>query len=177
MIPPFAVLQPLQCRWCLSLVPFPPQFSIPRTAVAIAGAGLQRRAAKAGIATPGICNRTFRGNSISACLENTEAKLEHAQRMAAHSTPKTTPLDDRRSDQVSMHEVERIGFSDDAGAKNLPDLPGGKPNRPALGAKFSSNPRAEATEVRQAAGQPCKLEIASPCPCHDLDMSQVKTQF
>jgi hypothetical protein len=28
--------------------------------------------------TPGICNHTFRGTSITAYLENPEAKLEHA---------------------------------------------------------------------------------------------------
>ena len=39
-----------------------------------------------------------------------EAKLEHAQQMAAHSDPKTTRLYDRRSDAVSMDEVERIGI-------------------------------------------------------------------
>jgi integrase/recombinase XerD len=75
-----------------------------------AWAMVKRRAAKAGIETQGICNHTFRGTGITAYLENPEAKLEHAQQMAAHSDPKTTRLYDRRSDQVSMDEVERIGI-------------------------------------------------------------------
>ena len=75
-----------------------------------AWAMVKRRAKKAGIETPGICNHTFRGTGITAYLENPEAKLEHAQQMAAHSDPKTTRLYDRRSDQVSMDEVERIGI-------------------------------------------------------------------
>ena len=40
---------------------------------------------------------------ITAYLENPEAKLEHAQQMAAHSDPKTTRLYDRRSDAVSIN--------------------------------------------------------------------------
>jgi len=75
-----------------------------------AWAMVKRRAKQAGIETPGICNHTFRGTGITAYLENPEAKLEHAQQMAAHSDPKTTRLYDRRSDEVSMDEVERIGI-------------------------------------------------------------------
>ncbi len=75
-----------------------------------AWAMVKRRAQQAGIETPGICNHTFRGTGITAYLENPEAKLEHAQQMAAHSDPKTTRLYDRRSDKVSMDEVERIGI-------------------------------------------------------------------
>jgi integrase len=75
-----------------------------------AWAMVKRRARLAGIETPGICNHTFRGTGITAYLENPEAKLEHAQQMAAHSDPKTTRLYDRRNDAVSMDEVERIGI-------------------------------------------------------------------
>jgi len=75
-----------------------------------AWAMVKRRAHQAGIETPGICNHTFRGTGITAYLDNPEAKLEHAQQMAAHSDPKTTRLYDRRSDEVSMDEVERIGI-------------------------------------------------------------------
>ncbi len=75
-----------------------------------AWAMVKRRALQAGIATPGICNHTFRGTGITAYLENPEAKLEHAQQMAAHSDPKTTRLYDRRNDEVTMDEVERIGI-------------------------------------------------------------------
>jgi site-specific recombinase XerD len=75
-----------------------------------AWAMVKRRTQQAGIETPGVCNHTFRGTGITAYLENPEAKLEHAQQMAAHSDPKTTRLYDRRSDAVSMDEVERIGI-------------------------------------------------------------------
>lgn len=75
-----------------------------------AWAMVKRRAREAGIDALGICNHTFRGTGITAYLENPEAKLEHAQRMAAHSDPKTTRLYDRRSDAVSLDEVERIGI-------------------------------------------------------------------
>jgi hypothetical protein len=49
---------------------------------------------------------------ISAVLETAPGGLglEHAQRMAAHSDPKTTRLYDRRSDAVTMDEVERSGI-------------------------------------------------------------------
>jgi integrase/recombinase XerD len=75
-----------------------------------AWAMVKRRALQPGIATPGICNHTFRGTGITAYLENPEAKLEHAQQMAAHSDPKTTRLYDRRNDEVTMDEVERIAI-------------------------------------------------------------------
>ncbi len=42
-------------------------------------------------------------------LNNTDAKLEHAQQIAGHSDPKTTLLYDRRSDEISLDEVEKIG--------------------------------------------------------------------
>jgi site-specific recombinase XerD len=71
---------------------------------------VKRRARQAGIETPGVCNHTFRGTGITAYLENPEGRLENAQQMAAHSDPKTTRLYDRRSDEVSMDEVERIGI-------------------------------------------------------------------
>lgn len=68
---------------------------------------VRRRAAQAGIDTI-VCNHTFRGTGLTAYLENPEARLEHAQQMANHSDPKTTKLYDRRSDEVSLDEVERI---------------------------------------------------------------------
>jgi hypothetical protein len=36
-------------------------------------------------------------------------KLEIAQRMAGHSNAKTTSLYDRRNDDISISEVERVG--------------------------------------------------------------------
>src|SRR3990172_13158222 len=73
-------------------------------------ASLREYIEAAGISTPGICNHSFRGTGITAYLENPQAKLEHAQQMAAHEDPKTTMLYDRRSDEVSLDEVERIGI-------------------------------------------------------------------
>jgi integrase/recombinase XerD len=54
--------------------------------------------------------RTTRGRSgITAYLKN-GGKLEIAQRMAAHESSRTTGLYDRRDDEVSLDEVERIGI-------------------------------------------------------------------
>ena len=69
---------------------------------------VQRRAKLAGIETK-ISNHTFRATGITAYLKN-GGKLEHAQAMAAHSSTRTTQLYDRRSDEVSPDEVERIGI-------------------------------------------------------------------
>lgn len=71
---------------------------------------VRRRARQAGIDTPGICNHTFRGTGITAYLQNPEAKLEHAQEIAAHADPKTTRLYDRRCDAINLDEIERIGI-------------------------------------------------------------------
>ena len=67
---------------------------------------VQRRARQAGIATR-ISNHTFRATGITAYLKN-DGKLEHARQMAAHASARTTQLYDRRSDEVSLEEVERI---------------------------------------------------------------------
>jgi integrase/recombinase XerD len=69
---------------------------------------IQRRALAAGIKTH-IGNHTFRTTGITAYLKNGGA-LETAQQMAAHESPRTTGLYDRRSDDVSLDEVERIGI-------------------------------------------------------------------
>jgi hypothetical protein len=34
--------------------------------------------------------------------------VEHAQQIAAHESPRTTKLYDRRSDAISLDEIERI---------------------------------------------------------------------
>jgi site-specific recombinase XerD len=67
---------------------------------------IQRRAAEAGIRTK-IGNHTFRATGITEYLRN-GGKLEIAQRMANHESARTTGLYDRRDDQVSLDEVERI---------------------------------------------------------------------
>lgn len=67
---------------------------------------IRRRAADAGIETPIGCH-SFRATGITNYLEN-GGTLEKAQQMAAHSSARTTKLYDRRSDQLSLDEVERI---------------------------------------------------------------------
>jgi integrase/recombinase XerD len=57
-----------------------------------------------------ICNHTFRGTGITAYLSNPDARLELAQQMAAHSDPKTTRMYDRRADEISLDEVEKINI-------------------------------------------------------------------
>jgi len=67
-----------------------------------------RRAALAGIKTR-ICNHTFRATGITAYLKN-GGTLEIAQQIAGHESPRTTKLYDRRQDEVSLDEVERIAI-------------------------------------------------------------------
>ena len=69
---------------------------------------IRRRAAQAGIETEIGCH-TFRATGITAYLKN-GGRLEVAQQMAAHESSRTTGLYDRRSDDVSLDEVERIGI-------------------------------------------------------------------
>jgi len=68
----------------------------------------RRRALAAGIKTEIGCH-TFRATGITAYLKN-GGRLEIAQQMAAHESARTTGLYDRRSDEVSLDEVERIGI-------------------------------------------------------------------
>jgi aromatic ring hydroxylase len=67
---------------------------------------VRRRAAAAGIAAP-IGNHTFRATGITNFLEN-GGTLEHAQDMAAHASPRTTRLYDRRKERITQAQVERI---------------------------------------------------------------------
>jgi site-specific recombinase XerD len=69
---------------------------------------IRRRALAAGIKTEIGCH-TFRATGITAYLKN-GGRLEIAQQMAAHESARTTGLYDRRSDEVSLDEVERIGI-------------------------------------------------------------------
>ncbi|MFL9864030.1 tyrosine-type recombinase/integrase [Paraburkholderia fungorum] len=67
---------------------------------------VRRRALAAGIATA-IGNHTFRATGISAYLKN-GGTLENAAAMANHASTRTTQLYDRRRDEISLGEVERI---------------------------------------------------------------------
>ncbi len=52
-------------------------------------------------------NHTFRGTGITAYLSN-DGALERAQYMAGHASPRTTKLYDRRDQEATLDEVERI---------------------------------------------------------------------
>jgi len=67
---------------------------------------IRRRTHDAGIATMLSCH-SFRATGITVYLKR-GGLLEHAQKMAAHASAKTTKLYDRRDDQVTLDEVERI---------------------------------------------------------------------
>ena len=64
------------------------------------------RAAAAGIATK-LGNHSFRATGITAYLKN-GGTLEKAAAMANHASARTTQLYDRRRDELSLDEVERI---------------------------------------------------------------------
>ena len=67
---------------------------------------IRRRAAATDIETK-IGNHTFRATGITAYLKN-GGTLEKAAAMANHASTRTTQLYDRRRDDVSLDEVERI---------------------------------------------------------------------
>jgi len=71
-----------------------------------AHAMIRRRAAGAGIETK-IGNHSFRATGITAYLKN-GGTLEKAASMANHASTRTTQLYDRRRDEMSLDEVERI---------------------------------------------------------------------
>jgi integrase/recombinase XerC len=67
---------------------------------------IRRRAAGARIKTR-IGNHTFRATGITAYLKN-GGTLEQAAAMANHASTRTTQLYDRRHDELTLDEVERI---------------------------------------------------------------------
>ena len=69
---------------------------------------IARRAANAGILTK-IGNHSFRATGITEYLRN-GGRREIAQQMANHESARTTGLYDRRDDEVSLDEVERIAI-------------------------------------------------------------------
>ena len=71
-----------------------------------AHAMIRRRAAAAAIATK-IGNHSFRATGITAYLKN-GGTLEKAAQMANHASTRTTQLYDRRADEVTLDEVERV---------------------------------------------------------------------
>lgn len=69
---------------------------------------VKRRCRNAGLGDR-FANHTFRATGITTYLKN-GGQLEHAQFMAAHASPRTTKLYDRRAEEASLDEVERIIF-------------------------------------------------------------------
>jgi site-specific recombinase XerD len=67
---------------------------------------VKRRASRTGL-PKGTCNHSFRATGITVYLGNKGA-LEHAQAIAAHESPRTTKLYDRRSDDITLDEIEKI---------------------------------------------------------------------
>ena len=69
---------------------------------------IRRRAEAAGIETK-IGNHTFRATGITAYLKN-GGTLEKAAAMANHASTRTTQLYDRRHDELTLDEVERVAI-------------------------------------------------------------------
>jgi site-specific recombinase XerD len=69
---------------------------------------IQRRARAVGI-TAKIGSHTFRATGVTAYLKN-GGTLQKAAAMANHASTRTTQLYDRRSDEVSLDEVERVAI-------------------------------------------------------------------
>ena len=69
---------------------------------------IRRRAAAVGVATK-LGNHSFRTTGITAYLKN-GGTLEKITSMANHPSTRTTQLYDRRGDEMSLDEVERISI-------------------------------------------------------------------
>ncbi len=67
---------------------------------------IQRRAKSGGITTR-VGNHTFRATGVTAYLKN-GGTLERAAQMANHASTRTTQLYDRRAEEVTLDEVERV---------------------------------------------------------------------
>ena len=69
---------------------------------------IERRARQAGIETK-IGNHSLRATGVTDYLKS-GGTLEKAQAMANHSSPRTTKLYDRRNDETSLDEYEKVGI-------------------------------------------------------------------
>jgi site-specific recombinase XerD len=67
---------------------------------------VKRRAQDAGVSDKIGCH-TFRATGITTYLKN-KGTLEFAQKLACHESARTTGLYDRRDDEVSLDEIEKI---------------------------------------------------------------------
>lgn len=68
---------------------------------------VKRRARAAGFESSSVCCHTFRATGITTYLMN-DGLLETAQAIAGHESARTTGLYDRRDDEVTVSEIERI---------------------------------------------------------------------
>jgi integrase/recombinase XerD len=69
---------------------------------------VRRRAADAEVDAP-IGNHSFRAIGITDYMEN-GGDIAVAQRMAGHANIRTTQVYDRRDDEISFSEIERVGI-------------------------------------------------------------------
>jgi integrase/recombinase XerD len=67
---------------------------------------IKRRARAASLGTS-TCNHSFRATGLTNYLQH-GGKLETAQQIAAHESPRTTKLYDRTSDALTLDEIEKI---------------------------------------------------------------------
>ncbi len=67
---------------------------------------LNRRLKQAGLPAH-YSPHSFHATGVTIYLEN-DGRLEHAQQMAGHESPRTTKLYDRTKDEITLSEVERI---------------------------------------------------------------------
>lgn len=74
----------------------------PREALAM----IKRRACAAGLGAS-TCNHSFRATGLTNYLQH-GGKLENAQRIAAHESPRTTKLYPRTSDQLTLDQILKI---------------------------------------------------------------------
>lgn len=66
-----------------------------------------RRRMKTAVIATRIGNHSFRAAGITTYLKN-GGTLENAAAMANHSSTRTTQIYDRRKDEISLAEVERV---------------------------------------------------------------------
>ena len=69
---------------------------------------IRRRARQAGL-PPNVGCHSLRATGITAYLRN-GGRLEYAQKMAGHESARTTGLYDRRSEELTLDEIERIAI-------------------------------------------------------------------
>ena len=98
---------------CLRFIPSPAGNSVARE-LYVPGMSVHPHAcgeqAKATFPAPiRIGNHTFRATGITAYLKN-NGTLETAQHIANHASPRTTMIYDRRQEEISLDEVERIAI-------------------------------------------------------------------